>query len=170
MLTGDREALRALYVRHGRLVYSLTLRIVRDQAVAEEVVQDAFLKVWDKAATYRADKAPVLTWLLRIARNRAIDVLRTRSPSRTPRPWDLEGEEEPDPPEALERSGMQAEVRQALDSLSPPQRRAVLLAFYQGKTHREIAAQLGEPLGTVKTRIRDALLKLREFLAQRSGQ
>jgi RNA polymerase sigma-70 factor (ECF subfamily) len=166
----DRESLRLLYRRHGRVVYGSVLRIVGDGPTAEEVTQDVFVKVWEKASTYRRDKASVLTWLLTMARNRAIDALRRRSPARVPRAWDLEVGQEPDPSEGFDLSEERKEVRRALAALGPDQRKALQLAFYQGKTHREIAAELKEPLGTVKTRIRDALLKLRNALSERKGQ
>jgi len=165
---GDREALRVLYRRHGRQVYGLALRIVRDGSTAEEVTQDVFVRVWDRAGTYRQEKARVTTWILRIARNRAIDILRSRAPARELRPWDWETDE-PDPADQFDLSEQQDEVRRAMDCLPPAQKAALRLAFYQGHTHREISAELGVPLGTVKTRIRDALLKLREQLSQKRG-
>lgn len=172
---GDPEAVRQLYARHGRLVYGLALTLTRDASTAEEICQDVFLKVWEKAGTYRPDKGKVVTWLARIARNRAIDSLRSRRLREAdPAP----GPEEPgaptagpssDPAEQLWQHLESQAVRDAVASLPPGQRRVLTLAFFRGLTHRQIAEQLGEPLGTVKTRIRDAMLKLRSRLGPREG-
>ena len=170
MVQGDRESLRHFYRRYDRLVYSCALRVVRDSALAEEVTQDVFVKVWEKAATYRAEKASVVTWLWAMARNRSIDVLRSHTRTGSPRPWDLESRQDLEPSLELDQSEDQRKVKQALETLGPDQRKALLLAFYQGKTHREIADHLKEPLGTIKTRIRDALLKLRDQLSERQEE
>jgi len=172
---GDREAIRLLYERHGRLVYGCALQVVSDAAAAEEVCQDVFLRVWERSGTYQADKGKVVTWLARIARNRAIDVLRSRR-SRgivAEAPADESITAAPgsgaDPGEKLWQSLRDERVREAVASLPPEQRQALTLAFFQGLTHRQIAETLGEPLGTVKTRIRDAMLKLRARLGEREG-
>ncbi len=170
MTRGETQALRELYARHGRLVYGLALRIVGDQEAAEEVCQDVFLRAWEKADTYRLEKAQVRTWLARIARNRAIDVLR-RKGSREARARDaweemksaaLETSAGPGP--SLEDEDMRARISRAILSLSQEQRSALSLAFFQGQTHRQIAETTGEPLGTIKSRIRSAMLRLRELL------
>ncbi len=172
---GDREALRLLYRRHGRLVYGCALQVVSDAAAAEEVCQDVFLRVWERSGTYRADRGKVVTWLARIARNRAIDVLRSRRARgiASEAPVDESISASPgsgsDPGERLWQSLRDEQVREAVASLPPEQRRALTLAFFHGMTHRQIAESLGEPLGTVKTRIRDAMLKLRARLGQREG-
>ncbi len=172
---GDREAVRLLYGRYGRLVYGCALQVVSDAAAAEEVCQDVFLRVWERSGTYQADKGKVVTWLARIARNRAIDVLRARR-SRgivAEAPVDDSISASPgsgsDPGERLWQSLREERVREAVASLPPEQRRALTLAFFHGLTHRQIAEALGEPLGTVKTRIRDAMLKLRARLGEREG-
>jgi RNA polymerase sigma-70 factor (ECF subfamily) len=159
---GDSEAVRLLYERYGRLVYSCALQVVSDAAVAEEVCQDVFLRVWERSGTYRADRGKVATWLARIARNRAIDVLRSQR-SRgiiAAAPVDDSISAAPgsgsDPGERLWQSLRDEQLREAVAALPAEQRQALTLAFFQGLTHRQIAESLGEPLGTVKTRIRDA--------------
>jgi len=170
IMRGEEEALRTLYARHGRLVYGLALRIVKDATVAEEVAQDVFLRAWEKADTYRSEKARVRTWLARIARNRAIDVLRRRAvlASRIRDTWEdmksaAQGAQE-DPAQPLEDRFLRVRVREAISSLPAEQRETLARAFFSGQTHRQIAESTGEPLGTVKSRIRAAMLKLREAL------
>jgi RNA polymerase sigma-70 factor (ECF subfamily) len=163
----DREALRALYQRHGRLVFGLVIRLVGDPATAEEVVQDVFVRVWSKAGSFQREKAAAATWILRIARNRAIDALRSRSRTLRAHPWDLVPEDDLTPERGFDLAEESVEVREALGALEPDQIRVLRLAYYQGKTHQEIAEALGEPLGTVKSRIRTALLKMRGLLASR---
>jgi RNA polymerase sigma-70 factor (ECF subfamily) len=170
MTHGETQALRELYARYGRLVYGLAQRIVGDPQAAEEICQDVFLRAWEKAGTYRREKAQVRTWLARIARNRAIDMLRRRGSheARALDAWEemksatLECRADPAPP--LEIEDLRARISRAILSLPPEQRSALSLAFFQGQTHRQIAAVTGEPLGTVKSRIRSAMLKLREVL------
>ncbi|MGA2615840.1 MAG: sigma-70 family RNA polymerase sigma factor [Spirochaetia bacterium] len=170
MTRGETQALRELYARHGRLVYGLALRIIGDQEAAEEICQDVFLRAWEKADTYRLEKAQVRTWLARIARNRAIDVLRRRGSreARARDAWEemksaaLETRTEPSP--SLENEDLRARISGAILSLPQEQRAALSLAFFQGQTHRQIAEITGEPLGTIKSRIRGAMLRLREVL------
>jgi len=172
---GDREAIRILYERHGRLVYSCAVQIVSDEAAAEEVCQDVFLRVWERSATYRSDRGKVVTWLARISRNRAIDVLRARrvrgiAPAiAVEESLSAPAGSGADPGERLWQSLRDERVREAVASLPVDQRRALTLAFFHGYTHRQIAEILGEPLGTVKTRIRDAMIKLRGRLGEREG-
>jgi RNA polymerase sigma-70 factor (ECF subfamily) len=166
------QAVQALYQRHGRLVYGIAMGILRDPSAAEEVTQDVFLRVWEKAASYQAEKARVITWIMRIARNQSIDALRRRRSrgktqadtlddfSRLPDPGS------PDPGESAALASRRRDVRAALRDLPADQRTALSLAFFQGLTHQEIAEKLGEPLGTVKTRIRDAMRKLRVMLEE----
>jgi RNA polymerase sigma-70 factor (ECF subfamily) len=170
MAHGEMGALRELYARHGRLVYGLALRIITDQETAEEICQDVFLRAWEKAGTYQSEKAQVRTWLARIARNRAIDVLRRRG-SRETRARDAweemksaAAEAGADPVSPVESDELRTQVSRAILSLPQDQRVALSLAFFEGRTHRQIAEATGEPLGTVKSRIRAAMLKLRELL------
>ena len=165
------EALSVFYDRYSRLVYSLALNAVGDQATAEEITQDVFFRVWENAGTYRVEQAKVSTWLTSITRHRAIDVLRRRSsrPERSSIGWDdislnalPVSADDPEDQVVLRLTGER--VRAALASLPDEQRKALALAFFQGLTHSEIAEILGDPLGTVKTRIRSGMQKLREIL------
>lgn len=171
----DPDAVRVLYERYGRLVYGLASQVIGDAAAAEEVCQDVFMRVWEKSGTYRPDRGKVVTWLARITRNRAIDVLRSRRsrgldiPQSDEEPAVPPGGENEDPGDRLWQTFREQEVREAVAALPRDQRHALSLAFFRGLTHREIAQALGEPLGTVKTRIRDAMLKLRSSLGRRDG-
>jgi RNA polymerase sigma-70 factor (ECF subfamily) len=165
----DEAALGQIYDRHGGLVYAIALRITGDRQTAEEVVQDVFQSIWQTAATYQPGRGPTVAWLIGIARHRAIDAIRSRRERARAReqtmgdsdtPLQIPGGPDPaatdlDTPEA---------VRAALASLPPAQRQAVELAYFGGLTRVEIADRLGEPLGTVKTRLRLAMLKLRDLL------
>jgi RNA polymerase sigma-70 factor (ECF subfamily) len=169
MARGDQDALGEIYDRHGRLLYSLAFRIVRDQSDAEDVVQEVFSQAWRQAARYDASRGSVLGWLLTLTRSRAIDRLRGRRSRPQPSADDSVLNAIPDPAAPADvqvASSVQAsEIRAAIDGLSTLQRVAIELAFYEGLTHAEIAEQLELPLGTVKTRIRQGLLKLRDRLA-----
>ena len=164
------DAVRLLYQRYGRMVYSVALHAVGDQSAAEEITQDVFLRIWEKAETYRADKAKVVTWIARIARNRAIDVYRQRKSRevRASAGWEelkqAAAVPAPHPGERMEMAHLQGRVREAVASLPLEQKTALAMAFFQGFTHKEIAVELGEPLGTIKTRIRAAMQKLRAIL------
>jgi RNA polymerase sigma-70 factor, ECF subfamily len=170
--SGDQQALTVLYRRYGRLAYGMALRVLGEASAAEEVTQDVFQRVWEKAASYRPDRARVSTWLMRIARNRAIDVSRKRGSAgdRATAAWDdfesTADTSSHDPAEHIARSHCRDELRTALATLPDQQRRALALAFLQGLTHRKIAELLGEPLGTVKARIRDAMRKLRGTISE----
>lgn len=164
------EALAEFYNRYNRLVFSLALVIVNDRATAEEITLDVFMRVWQKATTYRADQAKVSTWLTHIARNHAIDMLRRRA-VRVDQ-YAIHWEDgtfhatspEADPQESTEVSLRRERVQAALAQLPPDQRQALSLAFFSGLSHSQIAAVLKQPLGTIKTRLRLALQKLREAL------
>jgi RNA polymerase sigma-70 factor, ECF subfamily len=170
ILHARQEALSELYDRYGRLVFSMAYNAVGDSGTAEEITQDVFLRIWDKAITYRPEQAKVSTWLTSITRYRSIDVLRQRG-SRAEQHsvgWEeLPVGEEPssDGPENATADAMEhAHVQAAVASLPAEQRQALAMAYFQGLSHSEIAAALGEPLGTVKTRIRLAMQKLRDLL------
>jgi RNA polymerase sigma-70 factor (ECF subfamily) len=164
------EALAQLYDRYNRLVFSLALAIVNDQATAEEITLDVFMRVWQKAASYRSDQAKVSTWLTHIARHHAIDVLRRRSvrPDQYAVDWEDAIPDpvspEHNPQEFAEISQQRERVQAALAQLPADQRQALTLAYYSGYTQRQIAEVLKQPLGTIKTRLRLALQKLRDFL------
>lgn len=171
---GEPEAVRALYGRYGSLVYGVALHVVGDPLSAEEITQDVFVKAWQNAARYDPSRSQVSTWLCGMARNRAIDTLRemgrkerneraAREQFRT----DNGRAGGDDPAFAQETSALRDEVKAAVESLPPKQKEALLLAYFQGLTHSQIAERLGEPLGTVKTRIRDAMLTLRGRLGGR---
>jgi RNA polymerase sigma-70 factor (ECF subfamily) len=164
------DALSELYDRYSRLAFSLALNLVGDQATAEEITLDVFLRVWEKAGTYRPDQAKVSTWLTSITRYRAIDVLRRRGsrPEQHSVSWaDVSPDTMPSADgleEAAELSMQRQRVRAAIAKLPPDQKQALALAYFKGYTHRQIAEALDQPLGTIKTRIRLAMQKLRQML------
>lgn len=164
------DALSVLYDRYHRLVFSLAYNVVGDSATAEEITLDVFTQVWQKAATYRVDRAKVSTWLTSITRYRAIDELRRRGSRVEQRSvaWDdltVAAEPTVSGPEVVVEFSMQRQkVRAAVAQLPEEQKEALGLAYFRGFSHTEIAEQLGQPLGTVKTRIRLALQKLRQLL------
>lgn len=166
---GDQSALTTLYDTTSRLVFGLILRILSDRAVAEEVLLDVYSQAWRQAGLYNDQRGTPLAWLMTIARSRALDRLRSG--------WQESQRKEPleaasdarttlaSPEEATVMSERQQFVRSALSMLSPEQREVIELAYYSGLSHSEIAAKLGQPLGTVKTRTRLGMMKLREMLS-----
>ena len=171
MAGGDSSALAALYDRHARAIYSLALRILTDAAEAEDVVQDVFTQAWRQATRYDASRAPVVGWLMIMTRARSLDRLRrrrariatTEMDPATPHPKDPDVDQE-----TLAITAEQADrLRGALRDLPDGQRAAIELAYYEGLSQSDIAERLQQPLGTVKTRIRTGLLKLRDALAGR---
>lgn len=173
------EALSILYDRYGRLVFTIAINVVGDVETAEEITQDVFVRVWEGAGSYRAEMAKVSSWMISIARHRAIDELRRRGtrPEKDSSPWpDESALERTDslplldgPEETVENSLRDHGVRQAVASLPAEQRVVLGLAFFKGFSHSQIADMLGEPLGTVKSRIRIAMQKLRDTMAERGG-
>jgi RNA polymerase sigma-70 factor (ECF subfamily) len=164
------DALSELYDRYSRLVFSLALNLVGDRSTAEEITLDVFTRVWRRAVTYRPEQAKVSTWLTSIARYRAIDMLRRQGARgmESTVDWaevDRDAVSHIDgPEEAADLALQQQRIRLAMAELPSVQRQALALAYFRGYTHREIAEVLDEPLGTVKTRIRLAMQKLREIL------
>ncbi|MBI2867962.1 MAG: sigma-70 family RNA polymerase sigma factor [Chloroflexi bacterium] len=167
---GNKEALSALYDKHGGRVYCLALKLLADKESAEEVAQDTFVKVWQRASSYSQEKGQFSSWLLSVAHHRAIDELRRRRRTRTDANLPEERaalvrDPDPDPVDQVlsqERSNL---VRDALGQLPDAQREVIALAYFKGLTQTEIAERLKTPLGTVKTRMRLALQKLKPLLA-----
>ena len=164
------EALDQLYDRYNRPIFSLALMIVGDRPTAEEITLDVFMRVWQKAGSYRADQARVSTWLTHIARHHAIDVLRRRAVR--PDQYALSLDEitpavpfpAQDPGELAEHSLRRERIQAAIGQLPADQKQALTLAYFGGYTQTQIAEVLKQPLGTIKTRLRLALQKLRDFL------
>lgn len=165
---GDQSALTTLYDSTSRLVFGLVLRILNDRSTAEEVLLDVYTQVWRQASSYDSKRGTPLAWMMTIARSRAIDRLRSgRQEQQHREPLDAVGEvrsKGESPEEATEISERQKIVRKALDTLSTEQREVLELAYFSGLSHSEIAIKLGQPLGTVKTRTRLGMMKLRELL------
>jgi RNA polymerase sigma-70 factor (ECF subfamily) len=168
MARGDGSAVAELYDRHSRAIYSLALRMLTDSAEAEDVVQDVFTQAWRQASRYDAARAPVVGWLLVIARARALDRLRARKSRISVTALDPATTDPVDPGLALDQQAISNEdavrVRTALAALPAVQREAIELAYFKGLSQSDIAEQLSQPLGTVKTRMRAGLLKLRDVL------
>jgi len=165
---GDADALARLYDGTAPSVYGFVSRMMRDDFAAQEVTLDVYHQVWRQAARYDASRGRVATWLLTMARSRALDRLRRTARDARTESLDLLDQrpgEEPDPAEQSVQASEARRVRGAVDNLSADQRVAVILAFFDGLTHVEIAERLGQPLGTIKTRIRTALTRLRTLLA-----
>jgi RNA polymerase sigma-70 factor, ECF subfamily len=164
----DEAALRALYEHSHRIVFALTMRLVQNRQTAEELTVDVFHDVWRRAPAYDAANGPVLGWMLNQARSRAIDRIRyeqrRKRVNRLPQdPLDgLDGEAQD---EALSREALARQLRQAVGRLTADERQAIETTFFSGLTHAEAAAELQLPLGTLKSRIRSGLGKLREHIA-----
>jgi len=174
LMQRDASALEELYDRYARPVYSLVLRISQQPASAEEIVQDVFLLLWRSAARYHASRGPLEPWLFTLARNRALDFLRLKREKQRRREDSFELEmsnavSAPNPVALIDGARRAERVRACVGALPEPQRRAIELAFFEGMTHSEIAAALSEPLGTVKSWIRNVLTHLRESLETASA-
>jgi RNA polymerase sigma-70 factor (ECF subfamily) len=163
--TSDAEAFAALYDRHARAAYSLAYRMMGEKQAAEDIAQDAFLKVWRSAESYRAQRGSVRTWILSIIHNRAIDQLRSMASRRRMQDKVEASVPRSQPSEAFSeiwRNSQREQVREALGALPPEQLKILELAYFSGYTHVEIAELLGLPLGTIKGRMRLGLKKMRE--------
>jgi RNA polymerase sigma-70 factor (ECF subfamily) len=170
MAGGDHLALGDLYDRHARLLYSLALRIVRERSDAEDVLQETFAQVWRQANRFEASRGTVVGWLVTVTRSRALDRLRQRRTQREAAgDFDRLADRLPDPSRALDLQLVTSEqadrVRQALAALPDELRIPLELAYYEGLSQSEIAERLQTPLGTIKTRMRQTLLRLRDALA-----
>lgn len=172
----DPAALEVLYDRYSRVVYSFGLRIVGDPQLAEELLQEVFLRAWQQGAAFRETRGAFVTWLLSITHNMAIDEVRKRR--RRPQKADSDEPELllaglPDTRQDVEDevwlSSLRSTIIQAMERLPPAQREAIDMAYFQGLTQREISERLGEPLGTIKTRMRLGIQKLREQLGEQLG-
>lgn len=160
----DPEALGALYERYARQVYGLALGMLRDPGAAEEITQEVFLSVWQNARTFDSSRGSFAAWVMSLAHHKAVDRLRRLQVRRT----EPANETTPDAVDVVEEVVRLLEserVRKALQALPQDQREVIVLAYYGGLTQREIAQRLGIPLGTVKTRTRDGLLRLRTILS-----
>lgn len=168
---GESSALGELYDRYGSLAYALAFRIVGNAGDAEEIVQDVFLHVWRQAERYDPARATVTGWILMLTRSRAIDRLRARQSRPRLGERDLDWGHEPARDQEMAAITQQAATRMKaeLEALPDAMRKAIELAYYDGLAHAEIAERLQEPLGTVKTRLRSALTRLRATLKGRDA-
>jgi RNA polymerase sigma-70 factor (ECF subfamily) len=160
MRSGDQSALAELYDRYSSVVYAVALRVLGDTGAAEDVLQEVFLQLWRNPGAFDAARGSLGAWLAVITRNRSIDALRRRRPE-----TDIEDvivSVAPDLAAAADRSRAAEKVRGVLGSMPVPQRTALEMAYFEGMSHSEIASKTGEPLGTIKTRIRSGLLALRK--------
>ena len=163
---GDAEAFATLYDRHSRPAYSLAYRMMGEKQAAEDLVQDAFLKLWRSATSYRAERASVRTWLLSIVHNRGVDQLRSLASRRRTQEKIEASAPKSQPSEAFAeswRNSQRDQVREALKTLPKEQLKTLELAYFSGYTHVEIAELLDVPLGTVKGRMRLGLKKMKEY-------
>lgn len=181
---GDRQAFAELYRLTSGHLFAVVLRIQRDRDIAEELLQDIYVAVWKAAGSFDAQRAQPLTWLTQIARNRAIDSLRraqaqprTESSHHGPDdgdeacdPYDQLADSAPGPAALLEQASDALALQHCMNQLSAPQRQTVALAFFDGLSHSEVAERLRQPLGTVKSWARRALLSLRGCLDRASGR
>lgn len=171
LASGDVRALETIYDRHARALYSLALKMLADPDQAEEIVQESFLKLWQRPSAFDPNRGRLLTWLLGVTHHRAVDLLRRQHAERRHLQAALDGrapgvaQQSPEDPEAQAWTNLRVEaVAEALADLPASQRQALELAYFHGLTQVEIAERLGEPLGTIKTRVRLALRKLRSAL------
>lgn len=173
--TGDQSALAKLYDSTSRMVYGLILRIVSNTHTAEEVLLDVYLQIWRKAETYSPSKGTVLAWLFTIARSRAIDALRSRASRESGRQDPLDTvaaavDRAPSPEENSAIAQRRHYIQKCLAEIPVDQREAIELAFFRGLSHSEIAETLKQPLGTIKTRVRLGMARLRESLRRYEEQ
>lgn len=172
---GDRAAFATLYELSSSHLFAVVLRICRDRAQAEDILQEVYVNVWRSAGGFDAAQSQPLTWLTSIARNRAIDGLRraqtqphlqsaTTDNDEDPDVYDTTADDQPGPLDLLSRASDARALSHCMQDLSAPQRQSLALAFYDGLSHAEVADKMGEPLGTVKSWVRRALLSLKSCL------
>jgi RNA polymerase sigma-70 factor (ECF subfamily) len=157
---GDEQAMAMLFDRYSKIVYSVALRVLRDAASAEDILQEIFMQVWRNPAGFVATRGSLGGWLAVVTRNRSIDALRRKKPTEQVEEMQLAGPG--NLADESERNLMMERARGVIAHLPAEQRKTLEMAFFDGLTHSEIAEMTGDPLGTVKTRIRSALLTLRK--------
>ena len=168
----DAEAFSRLYDRHSRAAFSLAYRMMGERQASEDLMQDAFLKVWRGASSYRADRGSVRTWILSIVHNRGIDQIRSQASRRRTQDKIEASAPRSQPSEAFAetwRNSQRDQVREALNTLPPEQLKILELAYFSGYTHVEISELLRLPLGTVKGRMRLGLKKIRDYFESRDA-
>jgi RNA polymerase sigma-70 factor, ECF subfamily len=169
---GDQQAIAALYDRYGATLYAVAYRVLGERADAEDVLIEVFAQAWREASRFEASRGSVAGWLTMIARSRALDLVRARArreritakATRQSTDAPAMGNRPVNPSDSYEMTERRRQVTAALEALSPPQRQAIELAFFEGLSQSEIAERLAEPLGTIKTRVRLGMQKLRESL------
>ena len=160
----EEPALEAIFNRHGGAVQAVAKRVLRDPALAEDIVQDVFVSLWDGPGGFDANRGSLRTYLTTIAHRRAVDVVRSET-ARTKRQDRYEPTPQPDIDEVVWMNSLSASVREAVEDLSDGEKDAISLAYFSGLTYVEVANALGQPEGTVKSRIRSGMSKLRVALA-----
>jgi RNA polymerase sigma-70 factor, ECF subfamily len=168
----DADAFATLYDRHSRAAFSLAYRMMGERQAAEDLAQDAFLKVWRSASSYRAERGSVRTWILSIVHNRGIDQIRSHASRRRTQDKIEASAPRSQPSEAFAqtwRNSQRDQIREALDTLPPEQLKILELAYFSGYTHVEISELLRLPLGTVKGRMRLGLKKIRDYFESRDA-
>jgi RNA polymerase sigma-70 factor (ECF subfamily) len=165
----DPQVMAALYDRYGRLVYSIIFRVVRDSAAAEDLVQETFLRIWNRAQSFDQQRGALGPWILTVARNRAIDHLRSLDGRMAAGALELDKIENPAQFSGIEDQALTLDrarkIKQAFQMLAPHQKEVIELAYYQGLSQTEMAERLKQPLGTVKTWVRTALQAMRDELS-----
>jgi RNA polymerase sigma-70 factor (ECF subfamily) len=166
----DQTAMGELYDRYGRLAFSLIIRIVRNEGIAEDLVQETFLRVWNRSASFDEEKGALGPWVLAVARNRAIDYVRSLEARQTRNSMELDTLERPGLCAVVDDSFLQVDrvhlLKTAFDKLPPNQRMVLELAYFEGMSQTEMAERMKQPLGTVKTWVRTALRSLREEIGE----
>lgn len=160
--SGDQEAMTALFDQYAPLVYSVAMRVLKDSGEAEDIMQDIFIRLWREPGTFISGRGSLGGWLTVVARNRSIDVLRRRKFSEPVEPFSLATRA--DLANEIERNSLMEKVRSVLRDLPEEQQKSLELAFFEGMSHSEIAEKTGDPLGTIKTRIRLGLISMRKAL------
>ncbi len=166
----DQQAMGELYDRYSRIAYALIYRIVKDNGIAEDLMQETFLRVWNRAVSFDSGKGSLGAWVMAVARNRAIDYLRSAENRMRESVYDLDASDNPVLFTSIDADLLNSDrarrLQQAFQSLNANQRMVIELAYYEGLSQTEMAERIKQPLGTVKTWCRTALLKLREELGE----